>query len=82
MRAVKQSSGIFPLSLPPPVCISVSVCIFNMLIVASESCFATSGFKEFHININDLVQPRQIRFLIYFFPLESMLQLVTDFNLF
>lgn len=60
------SSSLLPKLLSSSV--SVSVCIFNMLIVASESCFATSGSKQFFININDPVQPRQTRFLIYFSP--------------
>lgn len=81
----RWSSSDSPLFLPPsplfplplflllscPITLSLYV-YFNMLIVVSESCFTTSGFKQFHININDPVQPRQIRFLIYFFPLWNL----------
>lgn len=68
--------------LPPlPLAASISECIFNMLIVASESCFATSGFKQFHININDPGQPRRITFLVFFFS-SGIYAEVPDFYLF
>lgn len=55
---------------PPPPTPSLSLSpyvYFNMEIIASESCFVSSGFKQFHININDSVQERQNQLVIYFF---------------
>lgn len=55
-------------TLPPAPSLSLSPYIYvNMEILVSESCFATSGLKQFHININDPVQGRQNRLVIYFF---------------
>lgn len=78
--SLSSSSSLysFPFSLPPslflpftalpscPITLSAYV-YFNMESIASESCFANFGLKQFHININDPVQGRQNRLVIYFF---------------